>query len=203
MYSRYIKRILDIVFSLVLIIVLLPIYLIVSILVLIFMGSPVLFAQERLGKDEKTFMLYKFRSMTNKTNNEGKLLPEEARLTKFGSFLRSSSIDELPELLAILCGDMSFIGPRPLPVYYQPFFLEHERTRHSVRGGLIPPDSLSGKAYTTWEEQFEYEVEYAKNITFKTDIKVFFATIKILFQRFHTSYGTEFGRPHLDVYRGE
>ena len=133
------KRLLDVLLSVIAIVLLLPLYLLVTVYVASTMGIPVLFGQERIGKDEKPFMLYKFRSMTNKTDNLGNLLPESERLTKAGILLRNSSLDELPELWSILLGKMSFVGPRPMPTYYGPYFLEKERKRHTVRGGLIPP----------------------------------------------------------------
>lgn len=201
-YERYGKRALDVLISLTAILVLWPIYLIIAILVRVEMGSPVLFGQERIGKDEKPFRLYKFRSMTDKKDANGNLLPESERLTRFGAALRSSSLDELPELFNILKGDMALIGPRPLPTYYGPYFHEDERVRHSVRGGLIPPDSLSGKAVTGWEEQFEYECYYARHISLWLDIKVFFTTFRILLGRVETDYGDGTGgRPHLSEYR--
>ena len=172
MYKRYIKRLLDIIGSLTAIIILLPVYILIAFAVFFGMGHPVLFAQERIGQGGKIFKLYKFRSMTDARDNEGNLLEEEKRLTKLGIFLRSSSLDELPELFLILKGDMSFIGPRPLPTYYAPYFYKKEWARHKVRGGLIPPDSLSHKVFTTWEEQFEYEVYYAEHVSLLLDIRV-------------------------------
>ncbi|MFQ9602846.1 MAG: sugar transferase [Staphylococcus aureus] len=137
MYKNYIKRILDVVISLICIVVLIPFYILISLVVLLKMGRPVLFSQERIGKGEKTFRLYKFRSMTNAKDRNGNLLEEEKRLTKTGIFLRSSSLDELPEFFSILKGDMSLVGPRPLPTYYGPYFRNEERKRHMVKGGLI------------------------------------------------------------------
>ena len=160
-----------------------------------------LFSQERIGKDEKPFRLYKFRSMTNEKDAQGQYLPEEQRMTKFGKLLRSSSLDELPELWCIFTGKMSFVGPRPLPTYYGPYFLPEERKRHTVRGGLIPPDSLSGKTYTTYEEQFAYECYYAEHLSFLLDIKVIYTTFRILWGRVTTGYGAQMDRPHLNVYR--
>lgn len=183
-------------------IILLPIYLLLVIYVLIFIGRPILFGQERIGKDERPFRLYKFRSMTNKVDADGNLLPESERLTKAGILLRNSSLDELPELWSIFIGKMSLIGPRPMPVYYGPYFYESERKRHSVRGGLIPPDSLSGKANTSYEEQFKYECDYAENVTFLLDVKILLYTFKILFLRVEENYGT-CERPHLNVYRND
>ena len=200
LYQTVLKRMLDIILSSVLLIALLPLYIIVAIYVLVFMGTPLFYGQERIGKDEQPFMLYKFRSMTNKKDAEGNLLSEKDRLTKAGMFLRSSSLDELPELWSILTGKMSFVGPRPMPTYYGPYFLEKEKKRHTVKGGLIPPDSLSGKAVTTYEEQFMYECDYAENVSFWLDMKVVFYTFKILFLRVEENYGT-CERPHLNIYR--
>ena len=160
MYRKFVKRVIDFTLSLVAIIILIPAYIIIAVIVRIKMGSPVLFSQERIGKNEKPFKLYKFRSMTDERDADGSLLDETLRLTKIGTFSRSSSLDELPELFLILTGKMSIIGPRPLPTYYGPFFHEDERVRHIVRGGLLPPDSLSGRPLTIWEEQFEYEIEH-------------------------------------------
>lgn len=200
MYKNYIKRILDVVISLICIVVLIPFYILISLVVLLKMGRPVLFSQERIGKGEKTFRLYKFRSMTNAKDRNGNLLEEEKRLTKTGIFLRSSSLDELPEFFSILKGDMSLVGPRPLPTYYGPYFRNEERKRHMVKGGLIPPDSLSHKVFTTWEEQFKYEIYYAEHVSLLLDIKVIVTTFEILLKRMRSNYGSEF-RPHLNVYR--
>ncbi len=201
MYRFFFKRFLDIIVSISGIILLSPIFIIISILVKINIGSPILYKQERIGYREKTFNLYKFRSMTNETDGNGNLLSEEKRLTKFGRLLRSSSLDELPELFSILKGDMSIVGPRPMPTYYGPYFLSSERRRHEIRGGLIPPDSLSGKTYTSYEEQFNYEVQYVDNVSFFLDIKIIFMTLKILLNRVETNYGSDFERPHLNIYR--
>lgn len=200
MYRFIFKRAFDILLSGIGMIVLSPIYLLLTVYVVCFMGFPVLFGQERIGKDEKLFRLYKFRSMTNKKDENGTLLPESQRLTKWGILLRNSSLDELPELWSIFIGKMSIVGPRPMPSYYSPFFLPNERKRHSVLGGLIPPDSLSGKAVTSYEEQFDYECYYADHVSLLLDIKIIFATFKILFKRVEENYGT-CGRPHLNIYR--
>lgn len=201
MYKCFFKRFFDVLLSSIAIVVLSPVYLIVAIIVWIDMGRPVLFTQDRIGKDEKVFTLYKFRSMNGAKDKLGNLLPESKRLTKVGAFLRSTSLDELPQLVNILLGQMSIVGPRPLPTYYGPYFHEDERKRHKVRGGLISPDELSGKAVTTWEEQFSYECAYPDNITFFNDLKIIIMTFKILVHRAKSGYGSDFNRPHLNKYR--
>lgn len=201
MYKRWIKRFLDCTLSGIAMIVLLPVYAVVALLVRINMGRPVIFTQERIGKGEKPFRLYKFRSMTDAKDSVGNLLSEEKRLTRTGKFLRSTSLDELPQLLNVFLGQMAIVGPRPLPTYYGPYFRPEERRRHEARGGLISPDELSGRAVTTWEEQFKYESEYPDNITFLGDVKIILITFKILFERSSNDYGADFARPHLNVYR--
>lgn len=200
MYQHFFKRLLDILLSATLLICLSPLYLIVFIYVIVTMGWPPIFAQMRIGKDEKPFKLYKFRSMTNKRDASGELLPESQRLTPAGLFLRNTSLDELPELWCILTGKMSFVGPRPMPTYYGPYFLPKERKRHRVRGGLIPPESLLGKSHTTYEEQFTCECEYVNKISFVTDFKIILYTFKLVFIRAKDNQG-ECSRPHLNVYR--
>ncbi len=200
MYRGFFKRTLDIILSLTAMVILLPLYLIIAIVVLITMGRPILFSQERIGKGEKAFRLYKFRSMTNERNENGELLDEKYRHTRFGDLLRSSSLDEIPELWSIFIGKMSIVGPRPLPTYYDPYFYENERKRHRVRGGLIPPDGLCGETTPTWETQFEYDNYYVENVSLRTDVKVIFETFKILFKRVKNNYGAE-DRPHLNEYR--
>ena len=200
MYRQFFKRFFDIVLSLIIILIILPIYIIIAVCVRIWMGSPILFSQERIGKGEKIFKMYKFRTMTDARDDNGNLLPEKERLTKFGVLLRSSSMDELPGLFAILMGHMSFVGPRPLRSVDLPYFKEEERIRHKVRGGLIPPDSLSFRTITTYEEQFEYEVYYANHVSLWLDIKVILSTFVILFKRVEGNYGTD-DRPHLKEYR--
>lgn len=202
MYKNSIKRCLDIILSLLAIIILLPLFIIITIYVAVTMGFPVLFSQDRIGKDEVPFKLYKFRSMTNAKDKNGNLLDESKRLTKAGKFLRSTSLDELPELFSILKGDMSFVGPRPLPTYYGPYFHKKERIRHTVVGGLIPCDDLSGKTMISWEEQFKYDVYYAKHVSFILDVRIIIATIGILIDRMKNDYGEEsIERPHLNEYR--
>jgi undecaprenyl phosphate N,N'-diacetylbacillosamine 1-phosphate transferase len=200
MYRLFFKRVIDIVISGVAMIILTPIFVILAICVRISMGTPILFSQNRIGKGEIPFKLYKFRSMTNECDTIGHLLPEEKRVTKIGAIIRSSSLDELPELFAIFKGDMSFVGPRPLRMDDLPYFYEEERVRHTVRGGLIPPDSLSGKVFTTYEEQFQYEAFYAKNVSLLLDFKIVIKTFNIIVKRLTNDYGNDF-RPHLKEYR--
>lgn len=202
MYAKYIKRVLDIVLSAIALVVLSPIYLILAVLVRIFMGSPVLFSQERIGKDGKTFRLYKFRSMTNEKDADGNLLDEKKRLTRFGIALRSSSLDELPEIWQIFTGKMSIVGPRPQPTFYMPYYLPHEKEIFKVRGGLLPPDALCKEAQCSWEEQFKWELYYADNVSFLLDLKILFYTFVILGKRILRNYGAD-DRPMLHVYRAE
>lgn len=183
MYRKFIKRFLDIALSFIAIIVLLPLYLIISILVLLFMGWPILFKQERPGKNEKIFSMYKYRTMTNKKDKNGNLLPDEKRLNKFGKILRKTSLDELPELFCILFGKMSIIGPRPLLVEYLPYYTEEERHRHDVRPGLTGLAQVSGRNLLSWDEKFKKDIEYVDNISFIGDIKIFLKTIIIIFKR--------------------
>ena len=183
MYKKFFKRFFDILFSLILIIVLSPVYLIISIFVLIFMGWPVLFKQPRPGKDEKIFNMYKFRTMTNKKDKEGNLLPDEERLPKFGKLLRKTSLDELPELFSILTGKMSFIGPRPLLVEYLPYYTKEEHHRHDVRPGLTGWAQANGRNLVNWDQRFKYDLEYVNNLTLVMDIKVIFTTINIVLKR--------------------
>lgn len=177
MIYKYIKRILDIISSLLAIIILSPLLAVTAVLVKTKLGSPVLFKQERPGKDEKIFTLIKFRTMTDERDENGELLPDEVRLTKFGKFLRSTSIDELPELFNILKGDMSVIGPRPLLVQYLPFYTEEERHRHDVRPGLTGWAQVNGRNSLDWDHRFECDVEYVKNMSLLFDIKIMFSTI--------------------------
>lgn len=202
MYGRFVKRGLDILLALAAIVVLLPLYVLIGLLVLVFMGWPVIFSQERIGRGEKTFRLYKFRSMTNARGTDGALLPEKQRLTRFGILLRSTSLDELPELFLILKGDMSFIGPRPQPGFYAPYYHENEKVIFTVRGGLIPPDCLCGQPQCSWETQFEYEMYYAQHVSFLLDLKILAYAFLILVRRLKHSYGAD-DRPMLNVYRAD
>lgn len=183
MYAKYIKRILDFGLSLLALIVLSPILLITAILVKVKLGSPVIFKQQRPGKNEKIFTLYKFRTMTDKKDENGNLLPDAERLTKFGKFLRSTSLDELPELVNILKGDMAIVGPRPLLVEYLPLYNERQKHRHDVRPGLTGLAQISGRNSITWEEKFNDDLEYISKISILEDIKIIFATIGKVFKR--------------------
>ena len=189
MYRGFFKRFLDVLFSLISIIVLSPLMLITFILVFIFLGRPVIFKQERPGKNEKVFRLYKFRTMTNAKDKGGKLLPDEKRLTKFGKFLRSTSIDELLELFNILKGDMSFVGPRPLLVEYLPYYTKKEHKRHEVRPGLTGLAQVSGRNLLTWNKRLATDVEYVEHITFSGDVKIIFRTVGAVFKRAGISDG--------------
>lgn len=177
MIYKYIKRILDIISSLLAIIILSPLLAVTAVLVKTKLGSPVLFKQERPGKDEKIFTLMKFRTMTDERDENGELLPDDIRLTKFGKFFRSTSIDELPELFNILKGDMSVIGPRPLLVKYLPRYNEHQHRRHEVRPGLSGWAQVNGRNSISWEEKFDLDVEYVDNYSFAMDVKILFMTI--------------------------
>lgn len=183
MIYKYIKRILDIISSLLAIIILLPLLAVTAVLVKTKLGSPVLFKQERPGKDEKIFTLMKFRTMTDERDENGELLPDEVRLTKFGKFLRSTSIDELPELFNILKGDMSVIGPRPLLVKYLPRYNEHQHRRHEVRPGLSGWAQVNGRNSISWEEKFDLDVEYVDNYSLSKDINILFMTVMSVIKR--------------------
>lgn len=181
MYRKYIKRVLDIVLSLLALILLMPLMIILYILVRIKLGSPAIFKQQRPGKNEKIFTLYKFRTMTDEKDAEGNLLPDEKRLTKFGKILRSTSLDELPELINILKGDMSIIGPRPLLVEYLQLYTDEQKKRHDVRPGLTGLAQVNGRNNLEWDKRFEEDVNYVENISLWIDIKVILKTfIKIL-----------------------
>lgn len=183
MYARYIKRWLDFILSLLAIIILSPILLIVALLVRIKLGSPIIFKQERPGLHEKIFTLYKFRTMTDEKDKDGNLLPDDQRLTKFGKLLRSTSLDELPELFNILKGDMSIVGPRPLLVKYLPLYNNHQKHRHDVRPGFTGWAQCNGRNALSWEEKFDLDVYYVKHLTFILDLSIIFKTIKIVLLR--------------------
>jgi len=183
------------------IIVLLPVLLVLWILVRVKLGSPALFTQERPGKNEKVFKLYKFRSMTDERDKNGELLPDEIRLTRFGRLLRATSLDELPELFNILKGDMSLIGPRPLLVRYLPYYTKEERHRHDVRPGLTGLAQVNGRNALGWEDRFAYDLEYVNHLTFGMDIKIIAMTVGKVLKRSGTLSGADQTVADFDVYR--
>lgn len=183
MYKKYIKRILDIILSLIAIIITLPIFLIVGILILIFIGQPAIFRQKRPGKNEKIFTMYKFRTMTNKKDEDGNLLPDELRLTKLGKFLRKTSLDEIPEFINILKGDMSLVGPRPMLVRDMIFFDEETLKRQSVMPGLTGWAQANGRNSINWDDRFKHDLYYVEHLSLKMDLKVILLTIKTVLKR--------------------
>lgn len=182
-YERFLKRIIDLIMSALAILILCPVFLIVTFLVRIKLGSPVLFKQKRPGMNEKIFTMYKFRTMTDERDENGQLLPDNIRLTNFGKILRSTSLDELPELFNILKGDMSIVGPRPLLVQYLTLYNEHQKRRHEVRPGLTGKAQVNGRNLINWEERFKYDIEYIDNICFKEDLRIIFLTIRKIITR--------------------
>lgn len=183
MYQKYIKRLLDFLLSLIALIILMPLMLIIALLVCIKLGRPIIFKQMRPGKDEKIFTLYKFRTMTNEKDEKGNLLPDEKRLTKFGKFLRSTSLDELPELINIIKGDMSIVGPRPLLLEYLPLYNEEQKKRHIVKPGLTGLAQINGRNNLNWEERFKEDIYYTENISFYMDVKIILKTIEKVIKR--------------------
>lgn len=183
MYVKYFKRLLDFVLSLTALIILFPVMLILCILGVVIMRGNPFFTQLRPGKDEKIFRLIKFRTMTNQKDKDGNLLPDNVRLTKYGKFLRSTSLDELPELINILVGDMSIVGPRPLLVKYLTRYNEDQKHRHDVRPGLTGYAQANGRNAVTWEDKFKMDVWYTRNISFKLDVKIILDTIKCVLKR--------------------
>lgn len=198
-YERYIKRLQAIVLSLIAIIILSPILLITYLLVRVKFGKPAIFIQKRVGKDGKVFDLYKFRTMTNQRDEDGKLLPDDQRLTSFGKKLRNTSLDELPELFNVLKGDMALIGPRPLLVKYLPLYNDEQARRHEVRPGLTGYAQVNGRNTITWEDRLKLDVEYVDNVTFLNDWKIIFKTIKTVFKREGIS---EKGSATMDEFKG-
>ena len=202
-YERWIKRPLDCILSCFALIFLSPIVIIVTLLVRVKLGSPVLFTQERPGQNKKIFKLYKFRTMTDKRDGKGDLLPDADRLTKFGSLLRSTSLDELPELFNILKGDMAIVGPRPLLIQYLPYYTEEEKHRHDVRPGLTGLAQVNGRNLVKWDQRLAYDVEYVKKITFTGDLRIILQTIKKVFMREDIAVNTDTVETYLDKERGE
>ncbi len=175
-YEKYFKRLLDFVLSFLGILILMPIIFIVALLIKIKLGGPIIFKQERPGFNTRIFTLYKFRTMSNDVDSNGVLLPDEKRFTKFGNFLRATSLDELPELFNILKGEMSFVGPRPLLTKYIPLYSEDQMKRHSVRPGLTGLAQINGRNNISWEEKFKFDVYYSNNVSFFLDVKILFLT---------------------------
>ena len=183
MYKRFVKRCLDFLLSLAALIILSPVLLLVAILVRCKLGSPILFKQKRPGLHEKIFCMYKFRTMTDAKDADGNLLPDEMRLTKFGKLLRSTSLDELPELFNILKGDMAIVGPRPLLVQYLPRYNERQHHRHDVRPGFTGLAQVNGRNSISWQEKFEWDVRYVENVSFLMDLRIIAKTVKVVLKR--------------------
>ena len=196
-YEKFVKRFFDFFLSGMALIILSPILLVTAILVRVKLGSPVIFCQERPGKDEKIFKLHKFRSMSDARDEHGALLPDKERLTGFGKKLRSLSIDELPELWDIFRGKMSIVGPRPLLVEYLPYYTENERHRHDVRPGLTGLAQINGRNTLTWEQKFTYDLEYVQHISFCEDIKILFRTVGKVLNRSGVQVNTQSGEGNL------
>ena len=202
-YRRFLKRPMDFILSLMAIIVLSPVLIIVGVLVRFKLGSPVLFKQKRPGLNEKIFTMYKFRTMTDEKDENGELLPDSIRLTKFGRMLRSTSLDELPELFNILKGDMSIVGPRPLLIRYLPYYFDYERQRSNVRPGITGLAQVNGRNALTWNERFAIDVEYVKQLSFLNDLKIIVRTVLVVFQKKDILVGDEHVLLDLDVERSE
>lgn len=182
-YKKYIKRPMDIILSIFAIIALSPVMLVTSILVRNKLGSPVIFRQKRPGLNEKIFTIYKFRTMTEEKDDNGELLPDSLRLTKLGKFLRSASIDELPELFNILKGEMSIVGPRPLLIEYLPYYTKQEKHRHDIRPGLSGLAQISGRNFLEWDKRLSKDIEYADSVTFINDLRILIKTVLIVFKK--------------------
>ncbi len=178
MYQKYFKRLFDIIFSIAAVIILSPLIIVLSLLVRIKLGRPIVFKHKRPGLNEKIFTLYKFRTMTDQKNEQGELLPDDIRLTSFGKILRSTSLDELPELVNIIKGDMSIVGPRPLLIQYLPLYNEQQRRRHEVRPGLTGLAQINGRNSVSWDEKFNLDVMYVEKIRLLNDVQIIFRTIK-------------------------
>lgn len=204
LYEKYFKRLLDILCGLAAVIVFCWLYIVLIMLGIIFMRGNPFFTQERPGKNEKIFKLIKFRTMDNRKDKNGNLLPDEVRLNKYGRFLRGTSLDELPEAFNIIKGDMSVIGPRPLLVSYLPYYTEAEHHRHDVRPGLSGWAQVNGRnAIKSWEERFNYDLEYVGHVSFMMDLKIIFLTVYKVFKRSDIQVGSEIKAGRLDVARSE
>lgn len=203
-YRRYVKRPMDFILSLIAIIVLSPVLLVVAILVRTKLGSPIIFRQKRPGLNEKIFTLYKFRTMTGERDENGELLPDSVRLTKFGKLLRATSLDELPELFNILKGDMSIVGPRPLLVEYLPYYTKQEKLRHNIRPGLTGLAQVSGRNFIEWDKRLEKDVEYFHTITLLNDLEILLKTIQIVLKKEDIAIVTDDIEGNLaDIRRGK
>ena len=202
-YERFFKRPIDILCALAAMIVFCWLYALVAILVRVKLGSPILFSQERPGKGERIFKLYKFRTMTDARDENGNLLPDDVRLTRFGRLLRSTSLDELPEAINILKGDMSVVGPRPLLVEYLPYYTDRERRRHEVRPGLSGWAQIHGRNACSWEEKFDLDLEYVDRITFLRDVEIIFRTVYKAVKRSDILVGSQIPAGRLDRVRSK
>lgn len=200
LYRSCFKRIVDFAGAAVLVCLLSPVFLACYVLVRMKMGSPVLFTQTRLGKGERAFKIYKFRSMTSATDSSGNLLPDAERITKLGVFLRKTSLDELPQLFNVLRGDMSFIGPRPLLPRYLPYYTEREKLRHTVRAGITGLAQINGRNNLSWNDRLEYDAKYAENLSFLGDMKIAAITVVKVLER--SNVKTDSQDPFLDEERG-
>ena len=200
MYRKFFKRFLDIIISLIFILCFWWLYIVIAILVRVKLGSPVLFKQDRPGKNQKIFKMYKFRTMTDEKDSYGNLLPDVERLTKFGNFLRSTSLDEIPELWNVLKGEMSLVGPRPLLVDYLPYYTEEENRRHNVRPGITGWAQVNGRNALSWEEKFKYDTEYVGKLSLKLDIKILFLTLKKVLRKEDIS---DFKENNVEVHLAE
>ena len=204
MYRKFLKRFLDIIISLIFILCFWWLYIVIAILVRIKLGSPVLFKQDRPGLNEKIFKMYKFRTMTDEKDKDGNLLPDAERLTKFGKFLRSTSLDEIPELWNVLKGEMSLVGPRPLLIEYLGFYTIEENKRHNVKPGITGWAQINGRNALSWEEKFKYDIEYVNRVSFFFDLKIIFYTIKKVMKKEDISdFKNENKEERFDDYRRE
>lgn len=204
MYRKFFKRFLDIIISLIFILCFWWLYIVIAILVRVKLGSPVLFKQDRPGLNEKIFKMYKFRTMTDEKDKDGNLLPDAERLTKFGKFLRSTSLDEIPELWNVLKGEMSLVGPRPLLVDYLGYYTDEENKRHNVKPGITGWAQINGRNALSWEEKFKFDNEYVNNIGFCFDLKIVFLTIKKVIKKEDISdFKNENKEERFDDYRRE
>lgn len=203
MYRKYFKRFFDVVLSACALIALSPVLLVVAVLVRVKLGSPVIFRQDRPGKDERIFKMYKFRTMTDARDENGDLLPDEDRLTKFGRMLRATSLDELPELWNILKGDMSIVGPRPLLMEYLPYYTEEEHHRHDIRPGLTGLAQVHGRNFLSWDERFQLDLRYLERVSLTLDVQIILMTIKKVVSRQDIAVGAEQILQDLDVERKE